>query len=128
MRYLLALSILLLGVSWAAAQNDPNQTTQTNQRQSAEAQTTVQGCLSNSGGNYTLTDKNGSSFQLTGDSALLSKHVGHEVKVTGSESSTSASSSGGNGMGQAGGSSQPTIQVSSLKHISKKCQSGSATQ
>jgi len=123
MRNLLILCVLLLGAFWAAAQDSSQTSAQTSQ--ATASQTTVQGCLSDSGGNYTLTQKNGTTFQLTGDAALLSKHVGHEVKITGTEGSNSASSSSetGGGMGQ---SAQRTIEVSSLKHISKTCQSGAA--
>jgi hypothetical protein len=36
-----------------------------------------------------LTDKNGSTFQLTGDAAKFGEHAGHEVKVSGTSSSAS---------------------------------------
>ncbi len=123
MRHLLLLSVLLLGVSWAAAQNNPSQTTPTG----AGSETTVQGCLGGSDGNYTLTDKNGTSFQLTGDTAKLSEHVGHEIKVTGTASSASASPSGGTAggtMGQPSSTSQQAIQLTSVKHIAKTCKAG----
>ena len=85
----------------------------------AGGDTTVQGCLSGSDGNYMLTDKQGNMYQLTGDTAKLSEHVGHEIKVMGSTSSASGSdTSSGGSMG----SSKQTIQVSSVKHISKTCQ------
>lgn len=136
MRYLLLLSVLLLGSLWAAAQNDPSQTSpsQTSPSQTTPtgtgAETTVQGCLSGSSGNYTLTDKNGNSFQLTGDTAKLSDHVGHEIKVTGTVSPTSASPSDAadsNKPGEASGSSQQGLEVSSVKHVSKTCQSSGAS-
>lgn len=125
---LLLLSILLLGISWAAAQNTPDtsapssgQTAQT----SAGGDTTVQGCLSGSSGSYTLTDKNGTMYQLTGDTAKLSEHVGHEVKITGTASSDSSAAANGGAASTAGGSaSQQALQVSSVKHVSKTCQSG----
>ncbi len=122
MRHLLLLSVLLLGVSWAAAQNYPSQKTPTG----AGSETTVQGCLGGSDGNYTLTDKNGTSFRLTADTAKLSEHVGHEIKVTGTASSASASPSGGTAggtMGQPSSASQQAIQVTSVKHIAKTCKS-----
>lgn len=89
----------------------------------ASGHMTVQGCLSGSSGNYTLSDKNGNTYQLTGDTAKLSEHVGHEVKVMGTSSSV-APSGGGTATGQAAGNSQ-TLEVSSVKHISKTCQSAS---
>jgi hypothetical protein len=133
MQKLLLLSVLLLGASWAVAQDSSSQTDSNSgtpsQTSSANAggETTVQGCLSGSNGAYTLTDKNGNSYQLTGDSAKLSEHVGHEVKITGTSSSASASASGGGTTpgttGEANAASQ-TLQVSSVKHVSKTCQSG----
>ena len=129
MRYLLLLSVLLLAAFWAAAQNDPNQTSPNQSTPvGTSGEKAVQGCLSESGGTYMLTDKSGTSFQLTGDTAKLKEHVGHEVKITGTESSASASPSGESENSKAGegSSSQQTIEVSSVKHISKTCQSGGA--
>ena len=76
MRHLLLFSVLLLGVSWAVAQSE-------NQAASGKTsgQETVQGCLSNSGGTYTLTAKDGKTFQLTGDTSKLNEHVGHAGMV-----------------------------------------------
>jgi len=132
-KLLLLVSVLLLGASWAVAQDsssqtDPNSAT-AGQTSSANAggETSVQGCLSGSNGSYTLTDKNGTSYQLTGDDAKLSEHVGHEVKITGTSSSASASASGGGSTGGTtggGSAASQTLQVSSVKHISKTCQSG----
>jgi hypothetical protein len=90
----------------------------------------IQGCLNGSDGNYTLTDQSGNSYRLTGDTAKLSEHIGHEVKVSGTKSSATATgASEGNAnssMGQTGGSQQ-TIQVSSVKHVSKTCQNSGST-
>ncbi len=131
-RLVLLLSVLLLGACWAAAQDtttsSPSQSDPTSassgQSATASGATSVQGCLSGSSGNYTLTDKNGNAYQLTGDTAKLSEHVGHEVKIMGT-SSSAAPSGGGTATGTAGqasGNSQ-TLEVSSVKHISKTCQS-----
>jgi uncharacterized protein YdeI (BOF family) len=85
-------------------------------------QTTVKGCLSSSNGNYMLTDKSGTMYQLMGDTSKLSEHVGHEIKVTGTMGSAgSQTGESGGGMGQG---SQEALQVSSVKHISKNCQNG----
>src|SRR5260370_14234092 len=118
MRHLLLLSVLLLGVSWAAAQNYPSQKTPTG----AGSETTVQGCLGGSDGNYTLTDKNGTSFHLTADTAKLSEHVGHEIKVTGTATSAPASprrATAGGTMGQPSRTSQQASQGTSVKPIAK---------
>ena len=112
---LLVLSVLLLASLWVAAQN-PEQ----GSRSSAAGQTTVEGCLSGSSGSYMLTDQNGTMYQLSGDTAKLSEHVGHEIKVSGTSSSGGSEPSNG-----ASGGAQQTLQVSSVKHISKTCKSGS---
>jgi len=129
MRQLLLLSVLLLGATWALAQSDQTSPTQTSPSQTtstgAGSETSIQGCLSGSDGNFTLTDKNGNTFKLAGDTAKLTEHVGHEIQVTGSASS--ASSAGGgtstDAMGQTTDSSQQAIQVTSVKHIAKTCKS-----
>lgn len=124
------LSVLLLGLSWAVAQNSTPSGSTSNSGQTtrtgAGGQMTVEGCLSGSNGNFTLTDKNGMSYQLTGDTAKLSEHVGHEVKVTGTSESAAAGASGSTEpSGTAGGAGAgQTLQVTSLKHVSKSCKSG----
>jgi hypothetical protein len=146
MRQLLALSVLLLGVSWAAAQDTSSQTnpspstpTQTTAGQAtsgqssanASGETSVQGCLSGANGSYTLTDASGATYQLTGDTSKLSNHVNQEVKVTGASAAGSSAPASGDGSaasttGQAGAASQQTLQVSAVKQVSKTCQSGAA--
>ena len=72
-----------------------------------------------------LTDQNGTMYQLSGDTAKLSEHVGHEIKVSGTSSSADNSASSAGTANGASGSAQQTIQVASMKHISKTCKSGS---
>ena len=126
MRHVLLLSVLMLGVTWAAAQT-PGQSPSTDSSPSSAGQTagqassshtTVEGCLSGADGKYTLTDKTGTSYQLTGDTAKLADHVGHEVKITGSAGSGSAASAGSAAGGQ-------SLDVSSVKMVSKTCKSDS---
>jgi hypothetical protein len=141
MRHLLLFSMLLLGTCWVMAQNPPN--TQPGQSQTnpaysnpansgqsdssatsqgnAGSKQTVEGCLSSSNGNYMLTAKDGTMYQLMGDNSKLSEHVGHEIKVTGMVSS---SATGGNAGTMANNAGQQSIQVSSMKHISKTCEGG----
>jgi hypothetical protein len=136
MRHLLLLSVLLLSASWAAAQNYPSQTSpsQTSSSQTAPstagAQTAIQGCLSASNGNYTLTDKKGNAYQLTGDASKLEEHVGHEIRVTGTAASAAPSgrAAGSQTKEETSSSSQQTIEVSSVKHVSKTCQSGGTSR
>lgn len=152
-KLMLLVSVLLLGACWAVAQDSStpatsgsSQSSSTSQSGSASSQSSaggqtspeasssgqtgssnanghavVEGCLSGSSGNFTLTAKNGTTYQLTGDTAKLSEHVGHEVKITGT--SGAASPNAGTATGTANGNAQ-TLEVSSVKHISKTCQNG----
>ncbi len=126
MRHLLFISVLLLGTTWAMAQTNQSPTANTTNGEqtaaapaSSGAPTTVEGCLSSAGGNYLLTTKNGQVYQLSGDTAKLSEHIGHEMKITGTTSSMNSSGESSGSMG-----AKETIDVSSFKHISKTCKSG----
>ena len=116
MRKLVLLSVLLLGVCWAAAQNYPS-SGQKDTGASAGAATTVQGCLGGADGKYTLTDDKGNTVQLTGDTSKLADHVGHEVKITGS-SAGGAMSSG----------ADQSMDVKSVKMVSKTCKGGAMSK
>jgi hypothetical protein len=134
MRHVLFLAVLLLGTAWVMAQSGQNQSSPSDQTPGAQgdmsatssgSNVTVQGCLSGSDGNYMLTDKSGTAYQLTGDTTKLADHVGHEIKVTGSTSAAAGTpSSGGT---DTTGASKQDLQVSSFKHVSKTCTSGSGT-
>jgi len=121
--FLLAIS-LLASAAWLQAQSQYPQTGSSQKGASASGQTTVEGCLQGSDGNYTLTDKNGTSYQLQGDTSKLSAHVGHEVQITGSTTSASSATSPTTGT-PAGATPQPTLTVQNMKHISKTCKSAS---
>jgi uncharacterized protein YdeI (BOF family) len=119
---LLAL-VILCSAAWMQAQNTPSaqdpQTSPTaGQQGTAASHTSVQGCLQGSDGNFTLTDSSGTTYMLQGDAAKLNKHVGHEVQITGSTSSSSSASAMGN---SSQGNSQPTLTVDKVKHISETC-------
>src|SRR5579883_2550796 len=109
---ILTLSCLLLCAIWVTAQTYPSQgSTQPSQTTSNE-ETSVQGCLSGTNGNYTLTDSTGNSYQLAGDTSKLSKHVGHKVEVTGT--TNTASTNAGNEPGAPSSSrmsTQPTLNI-----------------
>lgn len=136
----LFLSVLLLGMTWAVAQNTtPSSSSPTSSGQtphtsasagqtsatSSGAEKSVEGCLSGSSGTYTLTDKNGMTYQLTGDTAKLSEHVGHEVRIMGTPSSEGSAAGSETAGGASGNAASQTLQVTSVKHISKTCKSGS---
>jgi hypothetical protein len=107
------------------------QTTTTQTTQTSSGNNSIEGCLSGSAGNWTLTDQSGKTYQLSGDTSKLSDHVGHQIRVTGTDNSSSASSSGSmgtppssssgaTGAGSSSGS-QPTFTVNKVKMISSTC-------
>lgn len=124
-RLLMLSSILLLSAVWAVAQYGSQDTSnqgssQSSATSSASGNMTVQGCLSGSDGNYTLTDKTGTAFNLTGNTSRLQAHVGHTISVTGMASSGSASGQTGS-MSSPSDSSHQNLMVSSFKHVSPTC-------
>jgi len=124
MRHLLLLSVLMLAACWAAAQ-DSSQTTPANagSQTGDGSQVTVQGCLGGSEGNYTLMSDDGTSYRLTGNTAKLKDHVGHEMTITGAASSSNSNAS--NGMGEEAGNNRKSgmanLEVGSFKHVAKTC-------
>ena len=111
--------------SSTTTQTTTTQTTQT----STDNGTSIEGCLGGSAGNWTLTDQSGKTWQLAGDTSKLSDHVGHQVRITGSEAGGAASASGpssgaGAGAATAGGAAsgaQSTFTVKKVKMISSSC-------
>ncbi|MGB8130296.1 MAG: hypothetical protein WCG81_10935, partial [Candidatus Angelobacter sp.] len=91
--------------------------------------------------NWTLTDQSGKTWQLAGDTSKLSDHVGHQIRVTGTDNSSSASNSGSGSMGSSPSSSssgssatgagssasgsQSTFTVKKVKMISSTCSTSS---
>jgi hypothetical protein len=124
-RILLLSSLLLLSAVWAVAQYQSQPSTSSQSSSDNATQTTIQGCLAGSAGSYSLTDKSGTTYQLTGDTAMLQAHVGHTVQVTGttsSSASSSASTTDKQSSSMSGPSdTQPTIAVTSFKHVSTSC-------
>ena len=115
--------------SSTTTQTTTTQTTQT----SSDSGNSIEGCLSGSAGSWTLTDQSGKTWQLAGDTSKLSDHVGHQVRITGTDNSSSASSSGSTGSSPsssatgAGSSSgsQSTFNVQKVKMISSSCPAAS---
>ncbi|HEU5402948.1 MAG TPA: DUF5818 domain-containing protein [Terriglobales bacterium] len=113
------LALFALGIV-AVAQSMPGQTSK-----GTESEMTVQGCLSHSGNGYTLTDKSGTTYHLTGDTSKLTEHVGHEVEIRGTASNSGEPSSPSSADSKAAIAQQ--IEVTGVKHISATCTSGSST-
>jgi Protein of unknown function (DUF5818) len=98
-RILMLALALLCSTAWVQAQQDQypqnpqNPPSGSSQAGTSAGETSVEGCLQGSNGNFALSDKSGTTYQLSGDTSKLSKHVGHEVQITGSTSASSAASS-----------------------------------
>lgn len=138
---LLLNAVLLIAVSWAWAQSQPSgssQTTPDQQSGTASSQSsmdqggqqTLEGCLAKEESVFVLTDTSGARHQLTGDTADLSKNVGKEIRVKGTESAApstqagagTAGTAGTAGAGAAGGpSSLPSFSVAKVTQVADKC-------
>jgi len=118
MKKLLITTMLFLSCTWAIAQqrNDPSS------QEGEKKVSTVQGCLSKSGSDYTLTDKSGTIYRLVGATSNLNDHVGHEVQVKGVKTAPTAVSEAASSNS---GSPQYKLNVTDMKHISSTCSSSS---
>jgi hypothetical protein len=125
---LLLATLLISSFVWA--QDSTPQMSNSNGGSSANSAST-QGCLSGSSGNYMLTqDGTGTMYKFVGADDMLKKHVGHEVAVTGQTSSPGSAADSSQGQSGTATADSPsagganTIQVSDVKMISKRCNSG----
>ena len=109
---------LLVSSAWLTAQEYP-QTGASQTGNAAAGQNTIQGCLQGSNGSYTLTADSGTTYQLQGDTSMLSKHVGHEVQITGTPSGAGRSEASPNA--GAAGEAQQALTVDNVKHVAKTC-------
>jgi cytoskeletal protein RodZ len=80
---------------------------------SGQTAQTVEGCLGGATGGFTLIDSSGKTYQLAGDTSKLSEHVGHMVRITGSEEGGATANAG----------AQPTLTVKNVKMVSSSCPS-----
>ena len=110
-----------------SGQSSAGQTTPGAAANSAANSVTVDGCLAGSGSSYTLKDKtSGVTYQLAGDTAKLAPHVGHELQLTGTTSTGSASATAGGATSatptaSTSGGSSPTLNMMSGKVLSNTC-------
>jgi hypothetical protein len=152
---ILFFAAILACTGLAVAQETPSAGT-SNQSGSTASQpadqnngSTIQGCLTGTSGNYTLTDAMGMSYRLQGDDSQLSQNVNKEVEVTGTVASEASASSGntpesgtqnqnpstpgesnpnaGAASGSTGGnattSAAKTLDVNSVKTVADNCNS-----
>ena len=82
MRKSMIFALLLIPAGWLQAQqgNAPSDAGKTSGKTSGL--TTLEGCLQSAGGQYTLTESNGTVHQLA-YSNKMNHHTGQEVQITG---------------------------------------------
>jgi hypothetical protein len=87
----------------------------------SKGQVTVRGCVSRSGGDYTLIKQNPAmTYELQGSHGVkLRDYLGQRVEVTGTESTSLSSSS--DAMNKTGSAAPTTITVTSIRTIDKDC-------
>jgi uncharacterized protein DUF5818 len=108
---------LLLCAGWMVAQE-----TSGSQSTKSANESTIQGCLSGSAGGYMLADQSGNTYRLAGDTSKLSAHVGHEVRVTGTESSAASSGSqAGTRTGATTAEAKAQFNVTKVEHVASTC-------
>jgi hypothetical protein len=87
----------------------------------SKGQITVRGCVSRSGGDYTLIKQNPAmTYELQGThNVKLRNYLGQRVEITGNESTTMSSSS--DAMNKTGSAAPTTLTVTSIRTIDKDC-------
>lgn len=80
---------------------------------------TIEGCLQNSNGDYTIVDSNNTIHILTGAANKLGHQVGHLVEVSGKPGIRTADTTSLGGASSA--VEQPVFQVKSVKQIAATC-------
>lgn len=117
--YLIAATLVL--AVWACAQGTPPSEQQptaqaSSQAQSADKGQSIEGCLANSNGSFTLTDKSGKTYQLASNTVKLDDHVGQTLRVWGSEKKAT-DPPGASSLASA----PPTFTVEKVKMVAPSC-------
>ena len=115
--------VLCAAISVSAQTTGASQSSNANQQQRKKSkdEVTVKGCLSKLSSDYILTQPDqGNSYELQGSRKMrLGPYLGQEVEVTGVESPSMSTSS--DYLTKTGAASPVTINVKSIKTISKRC-------
>jgi len=121
-RLSLGTAILLLSPAWTLAQvsnpstdQNPTSSKQSTQQPDKSQTATIEGCLSGIVDTFVLTDANGKTYELTGDTAQLTERVGHKVRLWGH-----AGSSGG-GEKIPAGEPHASFGVEKVESLSATC-------
>ncbi len=80
---------------------------------------TVQGCLVNSATHYYVVCKDGTVTRLTGNTARLSRYVGHEMEIDGKPTIITIDTTAAKAASTA--EELPALDVKSAKELAKTC-------
>ena len=120
---------ILLSAAWVVAQDSAQAGSSTSsQTASSASEMTIEGCLSGSAGNFTLTDNAGKSDQLQGETSKLSDQIGHQVRIKGTQTATaSATTPSGDTASASTGSSGSSASSGAARKPSDNAAGSSAT-
>jgi hypothetical protein len=114
-------TLVLLSGSFLLAQDSYSNNHAQQDVKDSKGQITVRGCVSRSGGDYTLIKQNPAmTYELQGaHNVKLRDYLGQRVEVTGTESTSLSSSS--DAMNKTGSAAPTTLTVTSIRTIDKDC-------
>jgi hypothetical protein len=116
------LLVLAISASVLLAQNNnPRNGVSSDNSKLAKGQTTVQGCVSRSNGDFILVKQDPAmTYELhSGGKVRLGHHLGQQVEVTGTTSPSLSTSS--DSLGRGGAPSSLTLTATSIRTIAKEC-------
>lgn len=114
-------SMLLLTVAFAMAKSSNMTNSQMSPAAANANQRSVQGCLSGTKGDYTLTDSLGNIWQLEGNTGQLKNDVGDTVALTGTGNNAAVLTGNSKDYIDVDMTSINDFLVSSAKQISEGC-------
>ncbi|HWO28706.1 MAG TPA: hypothetical protein VNO32_07890 [Candidatus Acidoferrum sp.] len=114
-------TLVLLSGGFLFAQDSYSNNNAKQEVKDSKGEITVRGCVSRSGGDYTLIKQNPAmTYELQGThNVKLRDYLGQRVEVTGNESTTLSSSS--DAMNKTGSAAPTTITVTAIRTIDKDC-------
>jgi len=123
------IAAVLLSAVWVFAQDSAQAgSSASSQTGSSASEMTIEGCLSGSAGNYTLTDNAGKAYQLQGDTSKLTDQIGHQVRIKGTQTATaSAKTPSGDTASASPGNSGSTASSGAANKPSDNAADSSAT-
>jgi hypothetical protein len=113
--------ILLVSAVWAVAQAASGSSGAAPAINPDPNRVSIQGCLRGDVGELTLTDRTGTSYQLTGNTADMYRNVGHTVVVTGEKPSGAPLPGSMAAKEDTNTDTAPSVSVVSFADVSPSC-------